>query len=115
MPVGVMDKSHEARSAPAICPLEHLQVAVGASESKNRFSPDKSLDANRLSSLVVHKIHAGQLHKYRLVVAIFQFQLAHAADDLLRRNSINVLDPRAHELNTAAGHDVRLETIGVQV
>ena len=43
------------------------------------------------------------------------FSLAAAADDLLGRNAIDLLGPRAHELDAAAGDDEGLEAVRAQV
>ncbi|NOJ50449.1 hypothetical protein [Bradyrhizobium archetypum] len=48
---------------------------------------DAHLDANRPSSLIVYKIEFGQLRQYGLAVTLFKFQLAAAADDLMKRNA----------------------------
>ena len=41
--------------------------------------------------------------------------LGAAADDLLRRDAVDALDPRAHELHAAARDDEGLEAVGPQV
>ena len=43
------------------------------------------------------------------------FVLIAAADDLLGRDAVDPLGPRAHELDAAAGDDVRLEAVRAQV
>ena len=44
-----------------------------------------------------------------------EFDDAAAADDLLGRNAVRLLDPRPHELDAAAGDDERLEVVRTKI
>ena len=68
-----------------------------------------------LPSLSSNEINRGHLHGYRLAVAHFKLQLAAAAYDLLGRNAIDLLRPRAHELDSAARDDEGFEIVGAKV
>src|ERR1700710_2911716 len=54
--VGVVDEEGEADTAARPGPFEHLQIAVGISESRNRATADMHLDADGFSGLVVVEI-----------------------------------------------------------
>ena len=73
------------------------------------------MDADRLAFLVVDEIQLGQAHEDGLAVAHFVLRLDAAADDLLGRDAVDLLGPRAHELDAAAGDDEGLEAVGAQV
>ena len=73
------------------------------------------VDADRLVGLVVIEVQLRQTHEDRLAIAHFKLRRDAAADDLFRRDAVNLLRPRAHELDAAAGNDEVLETIGSQV
>src|SRR5262245_44299898 len=106
-----MHEPHKPDAAARRRPLQHLLVAVGVAERKDWSPTDVALDADRLAFLVVDEIHLGESHKNGLAVANFEFRLDAAADDLLRRNSINLLRPWPHELDAAARHDVSFEPV----
>src|SRR4051812_44726628 len=101
--IGVMHDAHEARTIARGGPLQHLQIAVGVAEGKDGTPADMLLDTGWLAGLVVDEIDLGQLHEHRPCVAQLKLELAAAADYLLGRNAIDLLDPRAHEFDTAAG------------
>ena len=61
------------------------------------------------------KFDLRQAHEHRLAVAHFELRLDAAADDLLGRDAIDLLRPRAHELDAAAGDDEGLEAVRPQV
>ena len=73
------------------------------------------VDADRLAGLVVDEIDLGQPEQHRLAVAHLEPRLDRRADDLLGRNAVDLLGPRAHELDAAAGDDEGLEAVGAQV
>jgi hypothetical protein len=70
--------------------LQHLQIAVGIAERGDRSPADVLVDADRLAGLVVDEVDLRQAHQHRLAVAHFIFRLDAAADDLLRRDAINL-------------------------
>ena len=94
---------------------EHLQVAIGVSEGGDGAAADVLMDADRLAFLVVNEVQLRQAHEHRLAVAHFELRLDAAADDLLGRDAIDLLRPRAHELDAAAGDDEGLESVRPQV
>ena len=61
------------------------------------------------------KLISGSFISTGLPSRISNFSLAAAADDLLGRNAIDLLRPRAHELDAAAGDDEGLESIRAQI
>ncbi|MNT06151.1 hypothetical protein D3C72_1408050 [compost metagenome] len=95
--------------------MQHLQVAVGIAERKNRLAADEFIDGHGLARAVVVVVQLGQAHQHRLAVLHLKFGDEGGADDLLRRNAVDVLRPGAHELDFAARHDVGLEAIAAQV
>src|SRR4029453_5261719 len=83
-------------------PFEHLEVAIRVAERGERPAADDLVDADGLSSLVIDKIDFRQPHEHGRVAAELVFDLRAASDHLLRRNAVDALDPRAHELDAAA-------------
>ena len=73
------------------------------------------LDRCRLAGFVVDEIQLGKLHDHRFAVAHFKLCFTAAADDLLRRDAIDALCPRADELNAATANNVGFETVRAQV
>ncbi len=69
----------------------------------------------RFALFVINEVDLRQPHEYRFAILHVKFGLDAAADDLLRRNAIDLLRPGPHELDAAAGDDERLEIIGAQV
>ena len=65
--VGVMDVEAKARARAAASPLQHLEVAVGIAERRDRPAADVLLDADRLACLVVDEVDLRQLDENRLV------------------------------------------------
>ena len=57
----------------------------------------------------------GSLHEHGPAVAHLELHLAAAADHLLGRDAVDLLRPRAHELDAAARDDVGLEAVRAQV
>ena len=113
--VGVMDDQAEARAAAHRGPLQHFEIAVGVAERGDRAAADVLVDADRLAGLVVDEVDLGQPEQKRLAVAHLESCLDRRADDLLRRNAVDALGPRAHELDAAARDDEGLEAVGAQV
>src|SRR5437868_10606775 len=112
-PLGVvmMDVKTKARARTGSRPLEHLQVAVGISERGDGTAADVHLDANGFARFVVNELNFGWLPEYRLAVAQLELQFAGAADDLLRRNAIDLVRKSAHKLDATAGDDEGFEFI----
>src|SRR5712672_3026679 len=54
--VGMVHDEGKADAAATPCPFEHLQVAVGIAESRDRASTDVRLDADGLAGFVVVEI-----------------------------------------------------------
>jgi len=69
--------------------LQHLQVAVGITESHYRTAADVFIDANRFAGLVVDEVDRRQFHQHRRAILHLELGLAAAADDLLGWNAIN--------------------------
>ena len=61
------------------------------------------------------KLTVGQPEQRWRAVAHFKSGLDRRSDDLLRRNAIDPLGPRPHELDAAARHDEGLEAVGPQI
>ena len=68
-----------------------------------------------LPALSSMKFDLRQPHEHGLAVAHLVLRLDAAADDLLGRDAIDLLRPRAHELDAAAGDDEGLEAVRAQV
>ena len=113
--VGVVDDQAEPRSGPRGGPAEHLVVAVGVAERGDRPPADDPLNAHGLARVVVDEVHLRQADEGGLAVADLVLDLDRAADDLLGRDAVDLLGPGPHELDAAAGDDVRLEAVGSQV
>src|SRR5262245_748730 len=96
-------------------PLQHLQVAIRVAESKDWVPTNESVDADRFARAVVDELDFRFFEEQRLAVVPFVFDDAAATDDLLRRNSVRLLNPRPHEFDTAARDDERLKSIRAQV
>ena len=61
------------------------------------------------------KLTSGSFISTGLPSTHLELRLAAAADDLLGRDAIDLLRPRPHELDAAAGNDEGLETVGAQI
>ena len=53
------------------------------------------VDANGLACLVVNEVQLGQAHQHGLAVTQFELRLDTAADDLLGRDTVDLLQERA--------------------
>jgi hypothetical protein len=114
--VGVMHKACKAGARAGHRPLQHLQVAVGVAESEDRAAADEAIDADRLARAVVDELDFRELHQLWLAIAVrLEFHGAGGADHLFWRNAVDLLHPRAHELDAATGDDESLEAVGAQV
>src|SRR5262249_45820671 len=109
--VGVMHEAHEAQTAAGGCPLQHLVVAVGVAESKQRPPANKFVDVDWLAGFVVDEVDLWQAYEYWLAVAQLELRFASATNDLFGRNAVHFLRPHAHKLHATAGHNVGLEAI----
>ena len=58
--VGVMDDEAEREPGRRCRPLEHLEVAVGVAECRDRTPADDLMNADRLPGLVVDEIDLGR-------------------------------------------------------
>src|SRR6476646_9460287 len=111
--VGVM---HDQTQAGATCaerrPLQHLEIAVGVTESGNGTTTDMLIDADRLSCFVIDKIDLGQPEKRWCAILHFKTGLDRRSDDLFWRHAVDALGPWPHELDATARHNEGLEIIG---
>ena len=62
--VGVVDDHAETRAGSRRRPLEHLEVAVGVAERRDRPAADQLLDSDRFAGLVVHVVDLGKAHEH---------------------------------------------------
>ena len=107
----VQHQQLEPRAAAALRVFQHLLVATGISEGGDGTAADVLVDADGLVGLVIIEVQFRQTHEHRLAIAHFKLRLDAAADDLFRRDAINLFRPRAHELDAAAGDDEVLEAV----
>ena len=105
----------ETCAAAGLRVFQHLLIAPRIAEGGDGPAADVLVDADGLVGLVIIEVQLRQAHEHRLAVAHFKLRLDAAADDLFRRDAVNLLRPRAHELDAAAGDDVVLETVRAQV
>ena len=96
-------------------PLQHLQIAVGVADSEDRSPADELGDADGLARAVVDEVDLGQPLQRRLVAGELVFELDARPDDLFGRDAVGRLDPGAHELQPAAGHDIGLEAVRPEI
>ena len=114
--VGVMDdQRRSAGRRPQRRPLQHFEIAVGVAERGDRAAADVLVDADGLAGLVVDEVDLRQRNRTGLPSRISNLRLDRRADDLLGRDAVDPLGPRAHELDAAAGDDEGLEAVGAQV
>ena len=111
----VQHQQLEPRAAAALRVFQHLLVADGIAERGDGPAADVLVDADGLVAFVVIEVQLRQTHEHGLAVAHFKLRLDAAADDLFRRDAVNLLRPRAHELDAAAGDDEVLEAVRAQV
>ncbi len=111
----------DARSARSAAPrrplrlLQHLQVAIGIAEGTIGRRPICSLMPTGLPGPSSMKSISGSRMSTGLPSRSSNLHLGAAADDLLGRNAVDLLRPRAHELDAAAGDDEGLEAVRAQV
>ena len=74
-----------------------------------------SLMPTGLPALSSMKLISGSRNSVGLAVAHLEPRLDRRADDLLGRNAVDLLGPRPHELDAAAGDDEGLEAVGAQI
>ena len=114
--VGVVDDQAEARPGARGGPLQHLQVAVGVAERRDRPAADELVDADGLARAVVDEVDLGQLHRAPACRRrSSNCALDRAADHLLGRDAVGLLGPGPHEVDAAAGDDEGLEAVRAQV
>ena len=111
----VQHQQLEPRAAAALRVFQHLLVADGIAERGDGPAADVLVDADGLVAFVVVEVQLRQTHEHGLAVAHLKLRLDAAADDLFRRDAIDLLRPRAHELDAAAGDDEVLEAVRAQV
>src|SRR5262245_26188752 len=97
-----MDETQKARTAACRSPLQHLQVSIRIAKGEDGTPSDEFVDGNRLANFVVDEIDLGQARQHGLAVAHLKLGLDCAANDLLRRNAIDLFCPGAHELNATS-------------
>ena len=101
--IGVVHEARESSSGTSRCPFQHLQVAVGVSEREDRASAYEAVDADGFARAIVDELDPGLLHEHGFAVgAHANFDDPGGAHYLFRRNAVDLLDPRPHELDAAA-------------
>src|SRR5438045_9633573 len=85
-----MDDQGESRAWTGSRPFQHLLVAIGVAERRDRAAADVFVDANRLAALIVDEIHFRQTHQHRLGVAHFILRFDTDAHHFLRRDAISL-------------------------
>ena len=110
-----MHDPHEPGPYSGSRPLQHLEVAVRIAEGQYRSAAHKLVDTHRLAGFVIDEIDIRQAKKCRLAIQQLELGLDAAADHLFRRDTVDLLRPRAHELDAPAGNDVGFETVRPQV
>ena len=113
--VGMVNIETEASSGTGGSPLQHSQVTVRLSESRDGPATDKLMNAHGLPVLVVDELDFREFYKNRFAVTQIEFHLAGAADDLLWRNAIDPLGEDTHEIYPSTGNDKSLESVGAQI
>ena len=87
--IGMVHDQAEARAAAERGLLQHLEIAVGVAERRDRPAADVLVDADRLAGLVVDEIDLRQPEQHRLAVLHLEPRLDRGADDLLGRNAVD--------------------------
>ena len=105
----------EPGTAAALRVFQHLLIAPRIAERGDGPAADVLVDGDGLAVFVVIEVELRQPHDHRLAVAHFKLRLDAAADDLFRRDAVNLFRPWAHELDATAGDDVVLETVRAQI
>lgn len=113
--IGVMNDEGKTRTCATSGPLQHLEVAVRIAKGRNGAAADMMIDPDWLAGFVVDEVQLGQAHVHGFAVTQFELCFDAATDDLLGRNAVDLLRPRAHELDAAAGNDEGLEAVRAQV
>lgn len=90
-----MDDQAESRTRARRHPAEHLVVAVGVAEGRDRSAADGLLDAYGFAGLVVDEVNLSEAEERGLAVAEFVLQLDGAADNLLGRDTVGRVRPGA--------------------
>ena len=118
---GVWDQIMDALAAGHDAAVQMIDTSVVRVHQHGACVADNNhQDMGRSRGGLTSKIHAvvdtnglpvhlaltpGEAHEYRLSVEQLEFGFAAAADDLLWRNSIGLVRPGAHEVDTAARDD----------
>ena len=98
--VRMVKEEAESRAGTASGVFQHLEVTVGISERKDGPSTDEFMDTNRLACFIINHVNLGQTHQGWTAIAQRVLYLNRAADNLLRRNPVDLGRPRSHELDT---------------
>ena len=85
--------------------FEHLEVTVGVAETGDRPPADEPVDADGLAGLVVDEFDPRFLGKHRRAVPHLVPDLAVGANDLARRDAVDILGPDPHEVGAPSGDD----------
>src|SRR5215213_8485166 len=96
-------------------PLKHFQVTVRVAESKDRMAPNEPVDADRFAGSIVDELDLRRLEQNGLTIIPLIFDDAAATNNLFGRDAIGGFNPRPHELNAAARHDERFETVRAEI
>src|SRR5882724_641188 len=100
--VRMMDDQTEPRpTGAARRPLQHFEIAVGVTKSRDRTAADMLVDTDWLSRLVVDEIDLGQPEKRWCAVFHLKSSLDRRSNDLFWRHAVDPLGPWPHELDTA--------------
>src|SRR5262245_57128227 len=98
-----MDQADEPRAASGRGPLQHLLIAVGIAEGKDRAPSDKFLNSHGLAWSVINEIDLRFPQQDRFAVLLYlEFRNEACADHLLRRYAVAGLRPHPHEFDRSA-------------
>lgn len=110
-----MDDQAEAWTRARCDVAEHLVIAVGVAERRDRPAAQELADADRLAGLVVDEVDFVQSYEHGLIVAQLVPGADRAADDVLGRDAVNGLGPGPEELDASPRDDAGLEALRSQV
>ena len=111
----MVDEQSQSSAGTDRGPLQHLQIAVGVAEGGNGFSSDVLIDGDGFADVVVDEIQLRQAGEHGEFCHHFKLCDDAAADNLLGRDTVDLLGKDAHKFNSATGDDKGLEAIGAQI
>ena len=110
-------KDEQAESVPIgrLREAQHRNVSVGVAARDQGPTPDPAPDPHRLLRPVIEELDLRLVEQVGAVIARLEVQPEGAPDHPLRRDAVQLLGERAHEVTVTTRRDVGAEPVRLQI